>query len=93
MLKRFSQFGFIFCLPSMAFADSDTFFLDSVLNNLIDLMTSDIARLLFVLAVIGTGYAWIGTGRLPKKWAVSIILGIGLVFSASTIAQKLGVGG
>jgi type IV secretory pathway VirB2 component (pilin) len=67
--------------------------LASILQALITLLSSDVARLLFVAAIIGVGYAWLYAGRMPKGAAISAIIGIGIVFSAPWIAQQLGIGG
>jgi type IV secretory pathway VirB2 component (pilin) len=65
--------------------------LSSVLTSLIKLLTSTPARLLFVLSIIGIGYGTLALGRIPKEKAVAAVVGIGIVFSASYIAQKLGL--
>ena len=69
------------------------FKLTSILQALITLLSSDIARVIFVLAIIGVGYMWLYVGRLPKGTAISAIIGIGIVFSAPYIAQQLGIAG
>ena len=79
--------------PTLSFAYSsggDT--LSSILNGLISLLTSGWARLIFIIAVIGVGYATLVMGKLPKGKAASIVIGIGIVFGAAYIAQQLGVG-
>lgn len=81
------------CLPSLAFADSgDSDMLSSVLNGLIRLLSSTPARLIFIVAIIGVGYGTLALGKIPKEKAIGIIIGIGIVFSASYIAQKMGLG-
>lgn len=71
----------------------DGFRLASILQALINLLSSDVARIIFVLSIIGVGYMWLFLGRLPKGAAISAIIGIGIVFSAPFIAQQLGIGG
>ena len=66
--------------------------MSSVLSGLIDLLTSTPARLMFVVAIIGVGYGTLALGKIPKEKAVAIVIGIGIVFSASFIAQKMGLG-
>lgn len=68
------------------------FQLVTILKALIHLLTSDIAKIIFVLSIIGVGYAWLFMGRIPKSAAVAAIIGIGLVFSAPYIANQLGIG-
>ena len=91
---RFFLFGLLATvMPSLAFADTGGFQLVSILESLIDLLQSDIARIIFVLSILGIGYGWLYLGRIPKGRAIGAIIGIGIVFSASYIAQQLGVGG
>lgn len=78
--------------PSLALADTDQDELTVILNGLITLLTSNIAKIIFVLSIIGVGYGWLFLGRIPKGRAIGAIAGIGMVFSAGWIAQQLGVG-
>ena len=99
MKNRFRQWFKTFCVvtlilsPSLAFADSGQDTLSNVLNGLISLLTSTPARLMFVISIIGVGYGTLALGKIPKEKAVAIVVGIGIVFSASYIAQKMGLGG
>ncbi len=80
-------------LPSMALASSGSGdMISSVLSGLINLLTSTPARLMFVVAIIGVGYGTLALGKIPKEKAISVVIGIGIVFSASFIAQKMGLG-
>ena len=65
------------------------FKLVSILQGLINLLNSDVARVLFILAIIGVGFSWLYLGQIPKRQALGVIMGIGIVFSASYIAQQL----
>jgi len=78
--------------PTLALADSGGFQLQSILQALINFLNGGIARTLFVLSIIGVGYGWLYLGRIPQGRAIGAIIGIGIVFSASYIAQQLGVG-
>jgi type IV secretion system protein VirB2 len=62
--------------------------LASALSNLTGALNGGVARSLAVLAVIGSGIAAL-TGRMEWSRAVVVILGVGLIFSASTIIDKL----
>jgi len=66
--------------------------ISTVLSGLIGILTSTPARLVFVVAIIGVGYGTLALGKIPKERAVAIIIGIGIVFSASYIAQQMGLG-
>lgn len=79
-------------LPKLACADAiGNNQIASILNGLVSLLTSSIARIIFVLAIIGVGYGWLYLGQIPKGRAIGAIVGIGIVFSAGWIAQQLGV--
>ncbi|MDF1654357.1 MAG: TrbC/VirB2 family protein [Coxiellaceae bacterium] len=79
--------------PSLAFADTGGDVISNVLSGLIDLLTSTPARLVFVVAIIGIGYGTLALGKIPKQRAIATVIGIGIVFSASYISQKMGLGG
>ena len=84
-------------LPSMAFAgttygDDSSTTIETVLHNLIGYLTSTPARGLAVVAIIGIGYSTWHLGKIPKEKAMAIIIGIGIVFGATTLAKMLGVG-
>lgn len=78
--------------PSLALADNGGDMLSSVLGGLINVLTSTPARLMFVVSIIGVGYGTLALGKIPKEKAVAIVIGIGIVFSASFISQKMGLG-
>ena len=90
--KRIAALGFL-CSPTLALADNGSGdMISSVLSGLIGVLTSTPARLMFVVAIIGVGYGTLALGKIPKERAVAIVIGIGIVFSASFIAQKMGLG-
>jgi len=90
--KRLPMVALIFS-PSLAVADNGNGdMLSTVLSGLISVLTSTPARLMFVVAIIGVGYGTLALGKIPKEKAVAIVIGIGIVFSASFIAQKMGLG-
>ncbi|NNM59315.1 MAG: TrbC/VirB2 family protein [Legionellales bacterium] len=63
------------------------------LKNVMDLITGDIGTTLCTLAIIGVGFLWLKLGKIEKEVALSVILGVGVVYSATYIAQTvLGVG-
>lgn len=84
--------GLLF-LPTFALASTGTDKISSVLSGLIDLLTSTPARLIFTVAIIGIGYGTLALGKIPKEKAIATVLGIGIVFSAAFIAQKMGMSG
>ncbi len=85
-------FAMLLCFsPTLALADNNQDMLSSILTKLTDLLTSDIAKLIFVLSIVGIGYGWLYLGRIPKGRAIGAIAGIGIIFSAGWIAQQLGI--
>ena len=91
-LKRRLSILFLAFSPSLAFAGTGEDRISSVLSGLIGLLTSTPARLIFVIAIMRVGYLTMRLGKIPKEVAISIVLGIGIVFSAAYIAQKMGLG-
>ncbi len=89
------QFFYLMLLffPGFAIAaDAGGDAMSNVLSGLIGLLTSTPARLVFVVAIIGVGYGTLALGKIPKQRAIATVIGIGIVFSASYIAKKMGVG-
>jgi len=76
---------------SVACADSSSQ-ITSILTKVVDLLQSNIARCLAVIAIVAVGYGTVYLGRIPKERAVSIVLGICIVFGAKFILETLGYG-
>jgi type IV secretory pathway VirB2 component (pilin) len=88
-------FFVFFVLPVRGYCyggDIDSDMISSVLNSLVDLVTSTPAKILFVLAIIGVGYGTLVLGRIERSRAIGIILGVGIIFSSGYIANQLGLG-
>jgi type IV secretory pathway VirB2 component (pilin) len=68
--------------------------LGSFLQNIIDMMNSTIVRLVAILAVIVTGFAWL-SGHFDLRRAMTVVAGIMVAFGASTIVGVItgGAGG
>ena len=75
-------------LPLSAFADDDV--LTEDLEAVTDWITSGPATAVILLAIVGAGYLWLFKGILPKSYAISIIGGAGLIYSAGYIGGLLG---
>ncbi|WP_369062503.1 TrbC/VirB2 family protein [Caulobacter sp. 73W] len=65
--------------------------LGGFIQNIIDLLNSDIIRGLAVLAVILTGVAWM-FGQIDLRRAGTVVVGIIVIFGAGTIVDMI-VGG
>jgi type IV secretory pathway VirB2 component (pilin) len=62
--------------------------LGSFIQNIIDLLNSNVIRGLAVLAVILTGIAWM-FGHLDMRRAGTVVIGIIVIFGASTIVDLI----
>jgi type IV secretory pathway VirB2 component (pilin) len=58
------------------------------LQNIVDMLTGDTARLLAVLGVIITGFLWI-FGYLDLRRAAIVVAGIVILFSAEEIVEMI----
>lgn len=76
---------------SPALAQSAGGNLGGFIQNIIDLLNSDIIRGLAVLAVILTGVAWM-FGQIDLRRAGTVVIGIIVIFGAGTIVDMI-VGG
>ena len=79
---------FALCVASPAFAQSTTSSaggnIGTFIQNVIDILNNNVVRGLAVIAVIATGIAWM-FGSVDLRRAGTVILGIIVIFSASTI--------
>jgi type IV secretion system protein VirB2 len=57
----------------------------TILQSLVDSVTGSIGTALATMAVMAVGFAFM-TGRMDWVFAVTIIIGIGIVFAAATFA-------
>lgn len=71
-------------LPTAALADGDDqqSTISVVLQKLVDLLGGNIAHLCSVLAIMAVGFLWLGTGQMPKKAALGVIIGIAIINGA-----------
>ena len=60
----------------------------SVLQNIVTMLTGQVARLLAIIAVIATGIAWM-FGHMDLRKAAFVVLGIALIFGASEIVSTI----
>jgi type IV secretory pathway VirB2 component (pilin) len=69
-----------------AFAQSAN--IEGVLQNIVNMLTGNVARLLATLAVIVVGIAWM-FGYLDLRKAAYVVLGVAIVFGASEVVSTL----
>lgn len=66
--------------------------IESVLQNIVNMLTGNVARLLAIIAVIIVGIAWM-FGYLDLRKAAFVVLGIGIIFGATEIVNTISGGG
>lgn len=76
--------------PLAAFASLGNNAIANGLDNLIDLITGEVGTSLCTLAIIGVGFLWLKLGKLEKEQALAVIIGIGVIYSASWLAAEFG---
>lgn len=85
----------VMCLPIVAqasagYGDSGGFILIDILQKLIDLITTKIGGLVFVLAMAGVGYMWLKAGRMEKGPAITALVAMSLIYGGSWLAGYFG---
>lgn len=80
-------FSLTFVEPSFAQAGG----IESVLQNIVNMLTGNVARLLAIIAVIIVGIAWM-FGYLDLRKAAFVVLGIGIIFGATEIVNMISGG-
>jgi len=78
--------AFSLVLVEPAFAQSAN--IEGVLQNIVNMLTGNVARLLATLAVIIVGIAWM-FGHLDLRKAAYVVLGVAIVFGASEVVSTL----
>lgn len=75
------------CFASVAsVAQEDAIY--QALINITDWLTNDIGLAAGTLAIVGSGFACM-SGRIPYSFLRSILIGIGLIYGAAFLAQKI----
>jgi type IV secretion system protein VirB2 len=95
-LRQLSTAAFIGMLatasPAFAQATGVGGNIGTFIQNIIDLLNSDVIRGLAVIAVIVTGVAWM-FGHLDLRRAGTVVVGIIVIFSAAGIVDLIVGGG
>lgn len=65
--------------------------IESVLQNIVTMLTGNVAKLLAIIAVIIVGIAWM-FGYLDLRKAAFCVLGIGIIFGATEIVNTISGG-
>jgi type IV secretory pathway VirB2 component (pilin) len=77
----------LIALPVQCFANGGSTPI-SILQQIIDYLTGDLARLVGVLVVVVAGYLLLGTQQIQKMTFVYIVAGMGLILGGSTLADQ-----
>lgn len=81
-------FGAVMMEPAFAQAGGG---IETTLQNIVTLLTGNVARLLAIIATIIVGIAWM-FGYLDLRKAAFVVLGIGIIFGATEIVNTLAGG-
>jgi type IV secretory pathway VirB2 component (pilin) len=80
--------GLVISISLIEPAFAQTANLEGVLQNIVNMLTGNVARLLATLAVIIVGIAWM-FGHLDLRKAAYVVLGVAIVFGASEVVSTL----
>jgi type IV secretory pathway VirB2 component (pilin) len=75
--------------PSIVLADTSTDNISKLLQGLISLLSGGWARFVFVLVIIGALYGLM-SGKIKKRTALTVCLGVFLIFLMAHIAILIG---
>lgn len=81
-------FGLVFTLALVEPAFAQAANIEGVLQNIVDLLTGNVARLLATLAIILAGISWM-FGYIDLRKAAYVVLGIAIIFGAAEIVSWL----
>lgn len=74
-------------LPSPCWAYGSGVTPETIIQNIIDYLTGDLARVVGVCVVVGAGYMYLETQQIQKKTFVRIVMGMGFILGGSTLAD------
>src|SRR6266404_1114798 len=94
MISRLKNSAALLCMGavlSIALVEpalAQTANIEGVLQNIVNMLTGNVARLLATLAVIIVGIAWM-FGYLDLRKAAYVVLGVAITFGASEVVSTL----
>lgn len=65
---------------------------ETFLQNIVNIITGNVGKLIAVIAIVGTGIAWM-FGAASMRTLGTVIIGVLLIFSASWIVGQITGGG
>lgn len=72
-------------MPSIGHAAT----IESIIKATTRYLVGGVAKAIGLLAIIGAGYLTLYAQEFPKKYFMMILLGLGIIFGASTIYNQL----
>lgn len=81
----------VFSLASIEPSFAQAGGIESVLQNIVNMLQGNVARLLAIIAVIIVGIAWM-FGYLDLRKAAFVVLGIGIIFGATELVNMISGG-
>jgi type IV secretion system protein VirB2 len=73
-------------IPAEAIAQATATSLNDGATSLYDLLTGPLAKTVAAIAIVVLGYFTL-SGQLDKRWVVSIVIGIALIFGAEGLVD------
>ena len=91
MPKKIMYLLIIFLFPAVTHAgNNNEFILTEVLQRLIALITTKLGGSIFILTMIGTGYAWLKAGRIEKGQAITTLIAMSLIYGSAWLVNYFG---
>lgn len=72
-------------MPSLGHAAT----IESIVKATTRYLTGGVAKAIGLLAIIGTGYLTLFAQKFPKEYFMMVLLGLGIIFGASTLYNQL----
>ena len=86
--SRYWVLGGLAGLPLPSFARGSGVTIVSIIENITDYLTGDVARVTGTLAVVGAGYLYLVSNQIQKSTFIKIAVGMGIILGGSTLADQ-----
>ncbi|MCB1826952.1 MAG: TrbC/VirB2 family protein [Coxiellaceae bacterium] len=75
---------YLMLLPIAARAD-----VVDTLNNFLGYLTGGVGKAVATIAIVGVGFGCFMLGKIPKGTVISVVIGVGVIFSAKALLGML----
>lgn len=75
---------YLLFLPFAARAD-----VVDTLNNFLGYLTGGVGKAVATIAIVGVGFGCFMLGKIPKGTVISVVIGVGVIFSAKALLGML----